>query len=1605
MSDVLQFKIRVEGSGLKDFEVKSKTAFSNVEREHKSATQRMRATDAGYTQFLAGEVAKRRQASIDNYQFQLAAHRRTVQAQLDEARRLLDADVAAAQQRSASRRNRAVNDYFNQLGLSNDPAAIRKATEGIKKSQAGFRGEIDKQMRENEKLIAKMNQQTSTLGSGGSGGGSGRGGGGGGNALTSMFGSGGLTGFIKQAAIFSVIHTAINAVISGVQQLISGFFQAGVAAVKMAGDFEKTVLALTVATGSARLARQELALVESVARNTTGLRLEAAEEGYTRLRNLGFAAETSRNLLRGLATQKIISGADENAINRVIVNLTQLSAGSIRASQDIKEIILAMPSIRGAFQDAFGTLDSRKIANAFRDNPDEAVEKLSRAMSAANAPAGGLNESLDKLHDAVITIGRAFGEPIVEPLTNSIRTLTAFILDNEATFVSWGQRVGDAVRGASDLMQNYLAFTKSPLGQATSQANDTWLGFIPPTAFDMVSDLGRRAREREAQANSERKINEFVSNNPNLLNQAAGRGFTFDFSYGATRSDSEISAQNAARERRELAARENERQRTVRDLQDTFKLETELTKNRYEVQIALQSAFVARTREEEVRNTRTLGTLRANFFKSEVSRVSAYYDRLIQLAGDDDTEVTKLQYEKLGKVSDINRDLLTNSYETQRRITELEREQLEERRRANIEFGQIQIDLISAVYDSAAAEIRRGIQMGTTAASTGYADLRQITENAYLETLRLTREKNTLELQNESLTTEQIRNLREGHNLAERRLAEQHKTNLIQIEQERYSTSIQQADEFLSRMRERWSSSAGIFSEAAAFFDPSSFSPNAGTAIGDVPLGMRNQMMKQVLDASTRRSNAEAAAKSLLNLSRSGTPLTEQQTEALNQANAAAFAASEEVNKYTEAWKNFDKRIPSSLLALEELGSSLATGSAGIEGFDKAASHLLDIKHKFEQADLAAEIGAVNDNLQRATAAGNQADIAKFKSQLDLLGNKEIGLGLRQRAEEIELYNDSLEGLNDRLAKLEARDPATILGVQAVTEKSIAREKISLLQENIDLETRLGRIGEDSASRYRNAWLRAIYDVQNASIEARESQIESQVKIANQTVFNADVARAGIMEAMAGAKGYTEIFQDAFLGVSDALSDGIATLLGKATEGLGAFGKIIANIGTQLLTMVTNRLMMKLLDAILPAGGGGGGSIGSGGGGGILGGLGGILGGLFGIGGGGSGTPGFNPNATSGGGGGLLSNIIRGLGGATSPGGGGGLTSSIGGSDMLIRDLSGTVLGTSLNGPDGRRFNTQGGGSGILGALLGGGGLKGLGTAMGQMAPMLGLSLGAGVGGSSLGGQILGGIGGLAGGLAVGIGTGAIGGAGTAIGGMVAAVGGTLAATGILAAIAVPLLIGGWLLGRNKQRRADEVTRTKYITDAFGQLDQILKDTRAHKYGSGQEAIDAANAVRETYRQQASSLKDKKTRNIALKEIGDRINPRIRQIEIAAAAMDEARGRFGDLIPEFATGGIVPGQIGAPRLVLAHGGEIIANLSQQTPSFLNAAADANIPGVRGTGGNSGGSGSSPIYVELVVGTEAQNKMFINGAKSPSGFKVIADVNKKDATYERRSTSF
>ncbi len=232
-----------------------------------------------------------------------------------------------------------------------------------------------------------------------------------------------------------------------------------------------------------------------------------------------------------------------------------------------------------------------------------------------------------------------------------------------------------------------------------------------------------------------------------------------------------------------------------------------------------------------------------------------------------------------------------------------------------------------------------------------------------------------------------------------------------------------------------------------------------------------------------------------------------------------------------------------------------------------------------------------------------------------------------------------------------------------------------------------------------------------------------------------------------------------------------------------------------------------------------------------------------------------------------------------------------------------------------------------------------LGKMIGSMAPALGSSLGGMLGGTSLVGSLMGSVGGLMAGTALGIATGAISTTSGMMGSLVGALGGATMATGILAGVGVALMIGAYLFGKTKQRKADEKTRNQAMLDAFSALDDILKQVGSDQM-EGAAAINQANQIRKQYLDQMSQLKDKKTRNIALKDVS-RIDVKITQIKQAADQQTARKAMDAKLVPTFADGGFVGAGFvgGAGYKVLGSDGAFMQPFRGRVPGIYDRRDD------------------------------------------------------------------
>jgi hypothetical protein len=289
------------------------------------------------------------------------------------------------------------------------------------------------------------------------------------------------------------------------------------------------------------------------------------------------------------------------------------------------------------------------------------------------------------------------------------------------------------------------------------------------------------------------------------------------------------------------------------------------------------------------------------------------------------------------------------------------------------------------------------------------------------------------------------------------------------------------------------------------------------------------------------------------------------------------------------------------------------------------------------------------------------------------------------------------------------------------------------------------------------------------------------------------------------------------------------------------------------------------------------------------------------------------------------------------------------------------------------------------------------GAFSGAGGPLFGAGIGSMLGGQSVAGNILGSAGGA-------LGTGFI----TASAGLMGKGAAAAFFSNPITAIAgAGLLVGSILLGKAKQRRADE----KVVDTYWVEYSRVLKELTAGVNTDRITGDDALAQAAEARRNAVDLIGQIKTKSVRESRLKNQI-PQIDAHDLAnlraaveaqktrlanqSADLDARRNLDSRLVPEFATGGVVPGPFGSRVPAVLHAGEVVLNARQQAAVGYEALADAGVPGLAG---NSGGTGYViENNITLVAGTETQDQFYTNGVTSRNTRKATADAFKTILRY-------
>jgi hypothetical protein len=1276
----------------------------------------------------------------------------------------------------------------------------------------------------------------------------------------------------KGAFIGAVAGLVFSTIIGGITGIISKTVELGVTGVELAAKFETTRNSLILFAGSARLADIQLANLNQAAKETPGLRLEDAEVGFSRLRALNFEAETALNLTKGIAKQKLISGVtDESAVNRVIVNLQQLKAGSPQIQRDIQQMVLSIPSLSIVINKAFGNLV--KFKKALAENPDAAIKKFADSMANAEVPATGLTNKIEKLQDQVIRSERAFGAGTLEPLTLAAQDLTAYLEKNMATWVKWGQTVGDIIQGFRDTPfwnpdfsdfeegdRDFLGFydRTTRAQRLGKKVREDKQGLVRPTFDQYVKDQTGLSVD-EIRAYDSQMDDLFRKNpDPKALMPDQSRLVGLSESYERDTSSFErrvqvainskmqeswketavIDAQNAENKRQ---AEERERRKNLERIDAYYSQVKSIRQSAFEIEIAQNQDNVEKVYAITEKN-----------YEGQIKDVEEFYDRKIKLTDGTDSEIYKIEVERNNALRelDIKQTVLRLNFE---------REQTRKRREDLLAANSLQRREVESFYGELTRQVERGLEVESITTERGYAEIYDLTARQLNVTTELIKEEYRLRLSDTTLTAQQTVNLEKQRDLDLVQVADETKERILQIRKQQYEAEMKQIEDFTRRRSELLQIQVDAFQNFSSVNSPQFAATGNVKMILEAIQQMRNlsgdELSQKLKEQNTLISSQESVVDTL---NKSWTENKQIRLAALDEMarQGQQYDVDEKTRLETEQVRRGEQlglltkmrqrsnEIKDDIAGLDKGFFALQAGIKGIfDQIEKTGDYtlfdqIIEQNYKAERAlqrdVISSELEGLRKQLINAEQAVRSGTIAPsvandLQTKVDVATQKLKNFDLQT-----EIGTTQLETRNNLLKQFNALmsgDATAKASLKWQSETERIKEYNSVLQETILLET----------GYYRDTTLLAL-NRRKEIAEANQSIWESQQKIAEQMVFSKEKADAKLYEFLASQKGVTEILSDARINLVTSAFDGLDKVAASLAKNFGFAKDMVQQLISGLLKLAANQIFLKLFGQSLN---GGNSSMGPGG------------------------TPNFNPNA----GGFNLRNFLTGGGGGGFGGGGGSNGTQImtgGGSFPTTSD--GQII---LDGmPDIQRTAT-----GRNGATLGGGsgGMSGLGMGI-NVAAMGAMLIGSKIGGIAGSTLQWGGMGAMIGfqfggpiGAAIGAGIGAIGG-----------------------------LIAG-IVGKSSKRKKEEKIHNQAMIDAFAALDKLIEQVNNDQI-DGAQALEQADNIRKQYVDNMNQLTDKKTKSHALQDVA-RLDARIEKLKTAVASQTARRQRMELYAPTFEDGG------------------------------------------------------------------------------------------------------
>lgn len=218
----------------------------------------------------------------------------------------------------------------------------------------------------------------------------------------------------------------------------------GVASLKTFGNIQALEKGLISVMGSSEAAASEFKKLKEVAK-LPGLGLEEAVRGSVNLQAAGFSADDARRALLSFGNALATVGKGKRELDLVTLAITQLNNKSGGFGQDLKQLTEQLPQLRGALQNAFGTVDTDAISKSGVTGK-QVVNALITEFEKLPKVTGGINNAFENFSDSTKLALSSFGNSInkafnIEGLLNSLGEKISNLADKFSNLSPEAQKI------------------------------------------------------------------------------------------------------------------------------------------------------------------------------------------------------------------------------------------------------------------------------------------------------------------------------------------------------------------------------------------------------------------------------------------------------------------------------------------------------------------------------------------------------------------------------------------------------------------------------------------------------------------------------------------------------------------------------------------------------------------------------------------------------------------------------------------------------------------------------------------------------------------------------------------------------------------------------------------------------------------------------------------------------------------------------------------------------------------------------------------------------------------------------------------------------------